>query len=589
MGSNGFYQIYQQSLALTRDYFATIQSITENQAIYWDNIQEYALVASKIQNWRFQRYSQHPLKYWQACKNYSLALARLVAHLQEKQRDRTIPAWITPNSQDKRFRSNLWHDNLLFYTYQQSYLLYVQQVEAYLDDNVDPESKNDAQVRFYIRQWLNALSPTNYWLTNPDAMQKLLNQKGENIFHGWQNLLADLQKGQGYFNPTMVEANAYQVGKNIAATPGKVVFKNNLIELIQYTPTTHEVYATPLLIIPPWINKYYVLDLRQDNSFVKWIVDQGFSVFMISWKNPDKHDSDIAFIDYMLQGVLPASDAIAEITQNKQIHALGFCIGGTLLSMTLAYLAGKSDKRFKSATFLATLTDFANAGDLTLFIDEPQFALLKERMAQQGYLDGRLLMGIFNQLRANDLIWPYVINNYLLGQKPHAFDLLYWNQDSTHLPARMMCDYLENLYLNNRLVKEQLIWNEIPLCLQNIHIPCYFLATEQDHIAPWLACFAGAKSLGTDLTFVLGGSGHIAGIVNPPHANKYGYYTQQQSIKDFTSAAAWLQAAMKNEGSWWEHWQSWLAQKSGKKVKPIMPADNLPNAPGSNVKKTIYK
>lgn len=589
MNSNGFANIYQQSLTLIRDYLTAMQSISENQAIYWDNFQELTLVASKIQNWRSQIHSQHPLKHWQAYVNYSAALGQLAEHLQEKIRDNTIPAFITPSAQDKRFRSNLWHENILFYTYEQLYLLWVQHVENYIQENMSGDIKNDAQVRFYVKQWLNALSPSNYWFSNPEAIQKTFEQRGESLIQGWQHLLADLQKGKGYFNPSMVEENAYQVGKNIATTAGKIVFKNDLIELLQYTPTTDSVHAIPLLIIPPWINKYYVLDLRPDNSFVKWIVDQGYTVFIISWKNPDKQDSETAFIDYMLHGILPASDVIAKIAQSKQINALGFCIGGTLLSMTLAYLAGMGDKRFNSATFLATLTDFADAGDLTLFIDESQFALLKKRMAQQGYLDGRLLMGIFNQLRANDLIWPYVINNYLLGQKPHAFDLLYWNQDSTHLPAKMMCDYLENLYLNNRLVNEQLTWNDISLRLQNINIPCYFLATEQDHIAPWLACFAGAQKLSTDLTFVLGGSGHIAGIVNPPKVHKYGYYTQKTPITDFASAAAWLQAAMKNEGSWWEHWQSWLAQKSGQKIKPIIPADNLPDAPGSYVKKSIYK
>ena len=431
------------------------------------------------------------------------------------------------------------------------------------------------------------ISPSNFFLTNPEVFFKTIEERGTNLFHGLEQFFLDIQHGQGYLNPLMVDKHAFEVGRDLAITKGKVVFKNHLIELIQYSSTTEKVHEVPLLIVPPWINKYYVLDLRPDNSFVKWIVSQGYTVFIISWASPDASFRETGFDDYMSQGILPAIEAILSITKVKQINALGFCIGGTLLAMTLAYLKANGKNLVHSATFLATLLDFERPGDLGLMIDNAQLALLKNRINRKGYLDGRLLMSVFNLLRANELFWPYIINNYLLGKEPYAFDLLYWNQDPSHLPAKMANEYLEYLYLNNLLVKKKMTWLGTPLSLSHLDIPCYFLATEQDHIAPWIACFNGAKKMGDHVTFVLGGSGHIAGIVNPPSAHKYGYYTAEKGPSSFKSGASWLCKAKKQEGSWWTQWQKWLSQLSGKMVDPRDIAAHYVDAPGENVKKKI--
>ncbi|MCS5710765.1 class I poly(R)-hydroxyalkanoic acid synthase [Candidatus Berkiella aquae] len=585
----GYVKLFADSLEMSQSFFQSMQILWQNQQIFYDNFAEFSLINDKIQSWRAEIVRRTPERFFNAYAGLSLEYYQLIHHCYEKMVNKAIPPFIEVASHDKRFRSNQWHDNIIFYVYQQSYLLYVKHVIAYIESNDRDDHKKHEQIHFFAKQFLNALSPSNYWLTNPDVFFKTLDQKGENLFSGWKRFIADLQRGEGYLNPMMVEKEAYSIGKDIAATPGKVVFKNRLIELIQYSPATPEVYEIPLLVIPPWINKYYVLDLRQDNSFVKWIAEQGYTVFIISWAAIDETYADTGFADYMLEGIIPATEEIMKITKLEKLNALGFCIGGTLLCMTMAYLAAKQDKRIHSATFLATLIDFKEPGDLGLYVDEQQFALIKNSLTKKGYFDGRSLMGIFNLLRANELYWPYIINNYLLAQHLHSFDLLYWNQDSTHLPAKMMCEYLENLYLKNKFFNNQLVWNNTPLLLKNIHVPCYFLATEQDHIAPWLACFSGAKQFTDNVTFVLGGSGHIAGIVNPPQAHKYGYYVNEKAISDFMSPAVWLQEAIKQEGSWWEHWQSWLSHLSGKKISARKPAKHFSDAPGENVKVSIYK
>lgn len=581
--------LFEHSLKLSNAYFQGMQAIFSHQRIINDNLKELMLVNQKLQTWQRNILKHSP----QAMLDEQLSLLndyqQLIDHLREKFSGKTTTHFIETSSSDKRFKSPHWHDNIWFYACEQHYLLISNHIIHFIENHPGENAKENEQVLFFAKQILNAFSPSNFFLTNPEVILKTIEQKGENLFKGWEQLLADIQQGNGFLNPLMVDRTAYAVGDNIAITKGKVVFKNRLIELIQYSPETSEVHEIPLLIVPPWINKYYVLDLRDDNSLVKWIVSQGYTVFIISWVNPDQSYHDTAFQDYMLEGTIPAIEAILNITHAKKINTLGFCIGGTLLSMTLAYLSTKGDQRINSATFLATLLDFERPGDLGLLIDKAQLELLKLRILQQGYLDGRLLMGVFNLLRANELFWPYVINNYLLGKDPYAFDLLYWNQDSTHLPAKMACEYLEELYLENRLVKGEMKWNGVPLSLNDVKVPCYFLATEQDHIAPWLACFNGAKRIPGDVTFVLGGSGHIAGIVNPPSANKYGYYTAKLDIHRAPSAASWLYEANKHDGSWWGHWQEWLSHLSGKMVESLQPAAQFPVAPGENVTKSIYK
>lgn len=581
--------LFEHSLKLSNTYFQGMQAMLSHQRIINENLKELMLVSQKLGAWQGNMLRNSPQAIFQECYSLFNDYSQLRNHLSDTLAGKTTESFIEPAISDKRFKSPHWKDNIWFYACLQNYLLFTHHIVDFIEKHPGINIKENEQVLFFVKQLLNALSPGNYLLTNPEVVFKTIEQKGENLFKGWEQLLEDIQQGKGFLNPLMVDRSAYTVGKNIATTKGKVVFKNKLIELIQYSPETDDVHEIPLLIVPPWINKYYVLDLRENNSFVKWIVSKGYTVFIISWVNPDQRYHNTAFQDYMLEGTIPAIDAILRITRAKKINTLGFCIGGTLLTMTLAYLGAKGDQRINSATLLATLLDFERPGDLGLLIDKAQLTLLKLRIEQQGYLDGRLLMGVFNLLRANELFWPYVINNYLLGKDPYAFDLLFWNQDSTHLPANMACEYLEQLYLENRLVKDKVTWNDVRLSLTNVNVPCYFLATEQDHIAPWMACFAGAKRVKGDVTFVLGGSGHIAGIVNPPSANKYGYYTAKLGIHRAPSAATWLYEANKHHGSWWEHWQDWLSHLSGEMVDALHPAAQFAEAPGENVKKSIYK
>ncbi len=583
----GYKKLFEDSQKLTNAYFQGMHALLSSQQIIRNNLQEMTLVSSRLTAWYTNFISRSPQTLLQEEILFAKDFYQLINHLYEKMADKSIPPFRAPTLTDKRFKSPLWHENLWFYAYEQWYLLFCEHVIKLIEDKHSTDSKEKEQILFFVKQILNAMSPSNFILTNPEVLLQTLEKRGGNLFHGVEQFFRDLQQGQGYFNPLMVDTQAFEVGIDLATTKGKIVFKNHLIELIQYSPTTEKVHDIPLLIVPPWINKYYVLDLRQNNSFAKWIVDKGYTVFMISWVSPDVTYRDTTFADYMSQGLLPAIDAVLTETRVKQINALGFCIGGTLLALTLAYLKSKGQNLIHSTTFLATLLDFERPGDLGLMIDNAQLALLKNRINQTGYLDGRLLMSVFNALRSNELFWPYVINNYLLDKEPYAFDLLYWNQDSTHLPAMMANEYLENLYLHNQLIKEKMSWLGTPLTLKNVNIPCYFLATEQDHIAPWLACFNGAKQVAANVTFVLGGSGHIAGIVNPPSANKYGYYQNDKEPKAFKSAASWLYEATKIEGSWWEHWQKWLSQLSGKMVSSRDLKSNLPDAPGKNVKKKI--
>lgn len=584
---DSYAKLFAHSHKLATAYLDGIAALLKSQQVVYDNLREIALVSRKIIDWQSDRCHQSPQFLMQEEISLIKDQHQLALHFIEKMVDKNVTPFIAPKENDRRFKSPYWNDHFWFYAWQQSYLLFSKHVIDYIENNPIDNEKDNEQVLFFIKQLLNALSPSNYILTNPEVFLKTLDQGGANLFHGFEQLLADLKNGQGYFNPLMVDVQAYSVGKNLAITSGKVVFKNKLIELIQYAPSTEKVYEEPLLIVPPWINKYYVLDLRPENSFVKWLVDKGYTVFIISWVNPDATYKETAFEDYMLEGLIPAIETVIEKTGVQKINALGFCIGGTLLAMSIAYLQAKGVRYINSATFLATLLDFEKPGDLGLMIDKPQLALLKHAIGIKGFLDGRLLMGIFNALRANELFWPYYINNYLLGKNPYAFDLLYWNQDSTHLPAKMACEYLENLYLDNRLVKETLSWDNVALSLSQVNVPCYFLATEQDHIAPWIASFNGAKRINGKLTFVLGGSGHIAGIVNPPSAHKYGYFTGTDDAKSFPTAASWLYAATKQTGSWWDHWQHWLSQLSGKLTNPRVPRLDLPDAPGENVKKKI--
>jgi len=487
-----------------------------------------------------------------------------------------------PARDDKRFKDDAWAENVVFDFFKQSYLLTSRRILDMVDQvpGLDPHTAR--KLRFYTRQWVDALSPSNFALTNPEVVKKTIETKGENLVRGFANLLEDLERNQGKFSVKMTDYSAFRLGENIANTPGKVVFQNRVLQLLQYSPTTETVRQAPLLIVPPWINKYYILDLKPQNSFVKWAVEQGNTVFLVSWVNPDESLAELTFDDYVTEGLLAALDAIEEITGEKKINTLGYCIGGTLLATALAYMAPKRDKRIASATFLTSLLDFSDVGELSVFIDEDQLQLMEEHMRHHGFFDGQHMAVAFSMLRENDLIWSFAIRNYLLGQEPMPFDLLYWNSDPTRMPRAMHCFYLRNMYQHNRLRDPGGVKiGKTAIDLRKIQVPAFFLSTREDHIAPWKSTYAGAKLLGGPVKFVLGGSGHVAGVVNPPAAEKYGYLTNPE-MPD--SADEWLAGATQNNGSWWLEWDRWLAGFAGKQVPARAPKDGLEDAPGSYVK-----
>ncbi|HEY7945350.1 MAG TPA: class I poly(R)-hydroxyalkanoic acid synthase, partial [Casimicrobiaceae bacterium] len=410
----------------------------------------------------------------------------------------------------------------------------------------------------------DALAPSNFALTNPEVFRETVTSGGQNLVKGLNNLLDDIERGNGQLRISMTDTKAFELGVNIATTPGKVVFQNDLMQLIQYEPSTKKVYQRPLLIMPPWINKYYILDLREQNSLVKWCVEQGLTVFVISWVNPDKELAGKDFADYMLDGPLAALRAIERATGESEINALGYCLGGTLLAATLGYMAAKKDKRIVAAGFMSSLIDFTGAGELEVFIDESQVQALEKRMNARGYLDGSEMANSFNMLRSNDLIWSFVINNYLLGRDPFPFDLLHWNCDSTRMPAKMHSFYLRNMYLRNALREPKgITLAGVPIDLSKVSLPTYFVSAIEDHIAPWKTTYAGPKLLGGKSRFVLSGSGHIAGMINPPAANKYGYWTNDRLA---AAADEWFAGAQQHEGSWWNDWLSWLKPRLGREV-----------------------
>ncbi len=494
---------------------------------------------------------------------------------------------VRPERGDRRFKDPAWDDNALFDFIKQSYLLTSRWMMNTVGEVEGLDDKTKQKVDFYTRQYVDAMAPSNFVLTNPEVLRATVESRGENLLRGLKNMLDDLERGRGQLQIKMTDTEAFEVGKNIALTPGKVIYQNDLMQLIQYEPTTKEVYKRPLLIVPPWINKFYILDLQPKNSFIKYAVDQGFTVFVISWVNPDGRYADKSFEDYMLEGPLAAIDAIERATGEKEVNAIGYCLGGTLLACTLAYMAEKGDKRVKSCTFFTTLIDFSEPGDLGVFIDEEQISALEQEMAQRGYLEGRQMATSFNMLRANDLIWSFVVNNYLLGKDPFPFDLLYWNSDSTRMPCAMHSFYLRKMYQENRLIEPGgITLDGVPIDLTKVRVPVYLLSTREDHIAPWLAAYTATQILKGPKRFVLAGSGHIAGVVNPPAANKYGYWIGEGRLPE--DPDAWLETAEYSAGSWWVDWAEWLTPKAGPKVPARKPGDGglkpIEDAPGSYVK-----
>ena len=501
---------------------------------------------------------------------------------------REAPAVIAPEPDDHRFRDSAWTDNPVFDFLKQSYLLNARWLRRTLAGNREMDEDRARTLDFVGRQIVDAMSPTNFALTNPAVLREMRETEGESLLRGFRNLAADLEDARYGLRPRQTDMDAFEIGVDLAASPGAVVFETPLMQLLQYAPTTERVHERPLLIVPPWINKFYILDLRPDNSFVRWATGQGYTVFVISWVNPDERFAGKGFDDYAADGILAAVDAVGRATGASQLTAIGYCIGGTLLAATLAHMAAAGDRRIAAATFLAAQADFEDAGDLRVFTGEAQMGLLRRQVEAKGYLDGAYMAGAFNALRANDLIWHFVVNNYLLGKEPPAFDLLYWNADSTRFPARLLFDYVREMYQRNALARPrgfELLGR--PVDLGAVRIPTYVQASREDHIAPAVSVYKLTRLLGGSNRFVLAGSGHIAGVVNPPAKNKYGHWLPggRRRHPDFES---WFGAAIEHPGSWWPDWHRWNARRSGKKVPARRPGDGgldpIEPAPGSYVK-----
>ena len=491
-----------------------------------------------------------------------------------------------PAKDDKRFKDAAWDENTMFDFIKQSYLLTARWVQSTVTSVEGLDDKTAKKVDFYTRQFVDALAPTNFVMTNPEVLRETMASGGENLLKGLENLLHDLERGKGNLRISQTDYDAFEVGKNIAVTPGKVVYQNDLMQLLQYTPTTEEVHKLPLLLVMPWINKFYILYLREKNSFIKWAVDQGHTVFVTSWVNPDEKLAQKGFADYMLEGPITALDKVFEATGEKNVNAVGYCLGGTLLATTLAYMAKKGDDRIKSATYFTTMTDFTEPGELGVFIDEAQISGLESKMFERGFLDGSQMGMTFNILRANDLLWSFVVNNYLLGKDPFPFDLLYWNSDSTRMPAVMHSFYLRKFYQENKLVEPGgIVLDGVPIDLGAIKTPGFMVSAKEDHIAPWKSNYALTQYTGGDMTFCLAASGHIAGIVNPANSGKYCYWTNAKLPKDPDD---WFAGSKQHAGSWWPEWQKWVTKFTDGKVPARKPGDGklkpIEDAPGSFVK-----
>lgn len=495
---------------------------------------------------------------------------------------------VEPAKGDKRFNDPAWKDEVVFDYLKQSYLLTARWLQHTVKEVEGVDDKTAKKVDFYTRQFIDAMSPSNFALTNPQVVKATVESKGENLLKGLQNLLTDLERGKGTLAIRQTDMKAFKVGDNVATSPGKVVYQNKVMQLLQYAPATEQVYEMPLLIVPPWINKFYILDLKPENSFIKWATEQGYTVFVISWVNPDAQLTSLVFEDYMKLGPLAALDAIKQATGAEKVSAIGYCIGGTLMATTLAYMAARGDDRIAACTFFTAQVDFTEPGELGVFIDEDQLASVEEMMSKKGYLEGSEMATTFNMLRANDLIWSFVVNNYLMGKDPFPFDLLFWNADATRMPAAMHSYYLRNMYQKNLLVKPGgLTIDNVPIDLRKIAIPVYLQAGKEDHIAPAKSVYKATQIFSGPVRFMLAGSGHIAGVVNPPRNKKYQHWLNE-TAKNPATLDEWRAGAQEFPGSWWHDWDKWLSAKSGPKVPARVPGQGglpaIEDAPGSYVK-----
>ncbi len=490
----------------------------------------------------------------------------------------------SPARNDKRFKDRDWQENTVFDFLKQFYLITSNWAQDFVKnaDGLDDHTRQKA--KFYVEQILNALSPSNFPVSNPEILRATLGSNGANLIEGLKHLEQDLASPDGRLRIKQSDMTAFEIGKNIAMTPGKVVFRNDTFELIQYSPSVQRTYEIPLLIVPPWINKFYILDLNPKKSFVRWCTEQGLTVFVVSWVNADEKQGRKSFSDYMREGFLEAVQAVQDATGAEKINTIGYCIGGTMVAAALGYMAAKNDNRVNAATFFTTQVDFEKAGDLRVYVDEEQVKWIEQRMEEKGYLAGSRMADAFNLLRSNDLIWSYVINNYMLGKEPMPFDLLYWNADSTRMPAGVHSFYLRECYLANKLAQGKMILDGVHIDLKKVKVPVYNLAARDDHIAPLPSVFKVGQFFGGETKLVVSGSGHIAGVVNPPEARKYKYWTSDIPAENLET---WLKTATEHDGSWWPDWAEWITTRSGAKVSAPVPGDGkldvLEDAPGSYV------
>ena len=521
----------------------------------------------------FEALSKNPARLMEMQWSWWQGQMQIYQNVMMRSVAKDIEPFIQPESGDRRFNSPLWQEQPNFDLLSQSYLLFSQLVQNMVDVVEGVPDKVRYRIHFFTRQMINALSPSNFLWTNPEVIQQTVAEQGENLVRGMQVFHDDVMNSGKYLSIRMVNSDSFSLGKDLAYTPGAVVFENDIFQLLQYEATTENVYQTPILVVPPFINKYYVLDLREQNSLVNWLRQQGHTVFLMSWRNPNAEQKELTFADLITQGSVEALRVIEEITGEKEANCIGYCIGGTLLAATQAYYVAKRLKNHvKSATYMATIIDFENPGSLGVFINEPVVSGLENLNNQLGYFDGRQLAVTFSLLRENTLYWNYYIDNYLKGKEPSDFDILYWNSDGTNIPAKIHNFLLRNLYLNNELISPNAVKvNGVGLNLSRVKTPSFFIATQEDHIALWDTCFRGADYLGGESTLVLGESGHVAGIVNPPSRNKYGCYT---NAAKFENTKQWLDGAEYHPESWWLRWQAWVTPYTGEQV----PARNLGNA-----------
>jgi polyhydroxyalkanoate synthase subunit PhaC len=561
--------------------FLTPRESGEIKSTFSDELSDAVATLGKVA----EHYYSDPQRAFQAQASLSAQFMALWAATLQRLNGEPSPPVAPPEPNDKRFADPEWRANPYFDFLAQAYVMMTRWAGDLVKkaDELDPHTRDKAQ--FYLRQLSGALSPSNFIATSPELMRATLAESGENLVRGMQMMAEDIEAGRGNLRIRQTDASKFTLGKNMAATPGKVVFRNELMELLQYAPTTARVYKRPLLIVPPWINKFYVLDLNPEKSFVRWAVAQGHTVFVISWVNPDERHAQKGFDSYMREGVFAALDAIELATGEREAAAIGYCVGGTLLAVALAYMAQTDDKRIASATFFATQVDFSDAGDLKIFVDAAQLKSVEEKMSAKGYLDGAQMAGAFNMLRPNELIWSYFVNNYLKGKEPMPFDLLVWNGDATRMPAANHSFYLRNCYLENNLTRGRMVLGGKTLDLSKVTIPVYDLAAREDHIAPAKSVFVGAQYFAGPVRYVMAGSGHIAGVVNPPGKPKYQYWTGGAPIGEF---AAWVRDAIEHPGSWWPDWAAWIAEQAPAMVPAREPGRGklkpLGEAPGDYVK-----